>query len=61
MDYTYDDLGNVTKSIYQKGTAAETMVHHFEYDKNKRLVAGYTNTTHNATTKILHAKYSYLK
>lgn len=59
MDYVYDDLGNVTKSIYQKGTAAETMVHYFEYDKNKRLVASYTNTTDNSSTKILHAKYSY--
>ncbi|WP_454880691.1 hypothetical protein [Sphingobacterium detergens] len=59
MDYTYDDLSNVTKSIYQKGTAAETMVLYFEYDKNKLLVATYTNTTDNATTKVLHAKYSY--
>lgn len=59
MDYTYDDLGNVTKSIYQKGTAAETLVHYFEYDKNNRLVSTYTNTTDNATTKVLHAKYSY--
>lgn len=59
MDYTYDDLGNVVKSIYQKSTAAETMVHYFEYDKNKRLVATYTNTTDNATSKVLHAKYSY--
>jgi len=59
MDYSYDDMGNVTKSIYQKGTAAETMVHYFEYDKNKRLVAAYTNTTDNAGTKVLHAKYSY--
>ncbi|WP_183044054.1 RHS repeat domain-containing protein [Sphingobacterium siyangense] len=59
MDYTYDDMGNVTKSIYQKGTAGETMVHYFEYDKNKRLVAAYTNTTDNESTKVLHAKYSY--
>ncbi|WP_286863396.1 RHS repeat domain-containing protein [Sphingobacterium sp. UBA7625] len=59
MDYTYDDLGNVVKSIYQKSTAVETMVHYFEYDKNKRLVATYTNTTDNATSKVLHAKYSY--
>lgn len=59
MDYVYDDLGNVTKSIYQKGTAAETMVHYFEYDKNKRLVATCTNTTDNESTKILHAKYIY--
>lgn len=59
MDYTYDDMGNVTKSVYQKGTVAETMVHYFEYDKNKRLVAAYTNTTDNASTKVLHAKYSY--
>ncbi|MDR6735567.1 RHS repeat domain-containing protein [Sphingobacterium sp. 2149] len=59
MDYVYDDLDNVTKSIYQKGTAAETMVHYFEYDKNKRLVAAYTNTTDNKSTKVLHAKYSY--
>ncbi|MNK86835.1 RHS Repeat protein [compost metagenome] len=59
MEYSYDDIGNVTKSIYQKGTAGETMVHYFEYDKNKRLVAAYTNTTDNAGTKVLHAKYSY--
>ncbi|WP_343321641.1 RHS repeat domain-containing protein [Sphingobacterium multivorum] len=59
MDYVYDDLGNVTKSIYQKGTGAETMVHYFEYDKDKRLVAAYTNTTDNESTKVLHAKYSY--
>ncbi|MNK15200.1 tRNA(Glu)-specific nuclease WapA precursor [compost metagenome] len=35
------------------------MVHYFEYDKNKRLVAAYTNTTDNGSTKVLHAKYSY--
>jgi len=59
MDYSYDELGNVVKSIYQKGTAGETMVHYFEYDKNKRLIATYTNTTDIATSKVLHAKYSY--
>ncbi|WP_343540134.1 hypothetical protein, partial [Sphingobacterium thalpophilum] len=59
MDYVYDDMGNVTKSIYQKGTPSETLVHYFEYDKNKRLVATYTNTTDNAAGKVLHARYSY--
>jgi predicted RecB family nuclease len=54
LEATYDDLGNVVKSIYQKSTAAETMVHYFEYDKNKRLIATYTNTSDNAISKVLH-------
>lgn len=59
MDYSYDEFGRVTKSIYQKNTVAETFVHYYEYDLNGKLKAVYTNTTDNISNKILHAKYVY--
>src|SRR5690606_1094651 len=59
MDYTYDDMGKVVKSIFQKNTSAETFVHYYQYDKNNRLAATYTNTTDNVSSRTLQAKYSY--
>ncbi len=59
MDYSYDELGNVTKSIYQKGTPAETFVHFFEYNKNKQLAAVHTATSDDPATKVIHARYIY--
>jgi len=59
IDYTYDALGNITKTVYQKGTAAETFVHYYEYDADQRLSAVYTNTTDNSSTKVVQARYEY--
>lgn len=59
MDYTYDSMGKIVKTIFQKNTSAETFVHYYQYDKNNRLAATYTNTTDNVSNRILQAKYSY--
>ncbi|WP_293881657.1 hypothetical protein [Sphingobacterium sp. UBA1498] len=59
MDYSYDEFGRVTKSVYQKNTAAETFVHYYEYDLNGKLKTVYTNTTDNISSRVLHAKYIY--
>ncbi|RKO70785.1 hypothetical protein D7322_16085, partial [Sphingobacterium puteale] len=59
MEYVYDEFGRVTKSVYQKNTAAETFVHYYEYDLNGKLKTVYTNTTDNISSRVLHAKYIY--
>ncbi|MBO9620565.1 MAG: RHS repeat-associated core domain-containing protein [Niabella sp.] len=58
-DYFYDSEGKVVKSVFQKNTAAETFVQYYEYDADERLSKAYTNTTDDAGTKILQAKYDY--
>jgi RHS repeat-associated protein len=59
MDYAYDQVGNVSKTVFQKGASAETFVHYFEYDDNQRLEGVYTNTSDNAGTRQLQARYVY--
>jgi len=59
MDYTYDQFGRVLKAIYQKGTAAETFVHYYEYNLDGHLKNVYTNTVDNNNSKVIHARYSY--
>ncbi|WP_293916381.1 MULTISPECIES: RHS repeat domain-containing protein [unclassified Sphingobacterium] len=59
VDYSYDDLGNVVKSIYQKNSATETFIHYFEFNKNNQLSAAYTGTTDDPGSKVLQARYYY--
>jgi RHS repeat-associated protein len=58
-DYTYDELNNITKIIYQKNNAAECFVHYYDYDADNRLSAVYTNTVDNTASRLLQAKYYY--
>lgn len=58
-DNTYDVLGKLTKHVYQKGTAAETFVHYYEYTPDQELHKVYTNTVDNSSTKVLEATYVY--
>lgn len=59
IDYSYDYFGNVTEVVYQKGTPSERFYHHYEYDKNQRLVKVYTSTDGNIKT-LRSAYYYYL-
>jgi len=59
-DYTFDVLGNLVKTVFQKTTPAETFVHYYDYDPARaKLRHVYTNTTDNPSTKILQATYFY--
>ncbi len=59
VDFVYNGNGKVKEKIYQKNIAGETFVHFFELDPDQRLSAVYTNTTYDAATKKLQAKYQY--
>ncbi|RBL93325.1 RHS repeat domain-containing protein [Chitinophaga flava] len=59
IDYTYDEMGNLTKRVFQKNTPAETFAQFFDYDQNLRLKAVYAATSDNAAAKTLQAKYIY--
>ncbi|KKO89151.1 hypothetical protein AAW12_23765 [Sphingobacterium sp. Ag1] len=59
MDYSYDEFGRLTKSVYQKNIVAETFVHYYEYDLNGKLKTVYTNTEDANSSKVLHARYIY--
>lgn len=56
IDYTYDYFGNVTQVAYQAGQP-DKFYHHYEYDKNNRLVNTYTSF--DGANKTLQAKYLY--
>lgn len=58
--YSYDFLGNVSTVVnttYQNGAQTNTLYHHYEYDRNKRLEKTYTSTT--GTDRKLRATYHY--
>jgi hypothetical protein len=58
--YVYDFLGNVLTTstrAYSGSTSRDAFFHHYEYDKNKRLVKVYTSLDGNK--KTLQAEYFY--
>ncbi|SEA10881.1 hypothetical protein SAMN05192529_10880 [Arachidicoccus rhizosphaerae] len=59
MGYTYDISGKLTKTIYQKGNAAETFVQYYTYNDNQRIDSVFSNTVDNTTTRQLQAHYVY--
>jgi hypothetical protein len=58
--YVYDFLGNVlttSTKAYSGSTSRDAFFHHYEYDKNKRLLKVYTSLDGNK--KTLQAEYFY--
>lgn len=58
-DYSYDEFGALTKQVYQRHVANEFLAYYYEYDKDRRPLAIYTNTVDNSNSKIVHARYQY--
>jgi len=58
MDYTYDVTDKLTKTIYQKGTAAETFVQYYTYNDNQQIDSVFSNID-NTTTRQLQTHYVY--
>ncbi len=57
IDYTYDNLGNITDVAYQKGVTGESFYHHYTYDADQRLIQ--VSTSKDGITQTLHATYKY--
>ncbi|MGJ1267265.1 RHS repeat domain-containing protein [Sphingobacterium spiritivorum] len=59
IDYRYNDLGNITKVVYQRNVVTERFIHYYEYDADQKLKTVYTNLEDNDATKTVQARYSY--
>lgn len=59
-DFYYDNMGRLSKKIFQKDIAAETFVHYYEFDPaTQQLWKVFTNTADVIATRQLQATYYY--
>ncbi len=56
IEYVNTPLGNLQQVIYQKGQP-DQFIHHYEYDKDQRLIE--VSTSKDGINKTLHATYNY--